>query len=339
MTGLEQRWYSNQRPPWYLQLLEPLYRTLSRLDRQRKQARQWRAPVPVIVVGNITVGGTGKTPLVTWLVEILRQAGYRPGIVSRGYKATPPAFPYRVSPDDSAVIAGDEPLMLARRCRCPLVIDPQRVRAAQHLLATTDCNLIISDDGLQHLMLDRDIELVVLDGARGLGNGHCLPAGPLREPATRLNTVDFVICNGVARQPLPRQDAKMRLQPRAFYRLANADLSEGDPEPKPLSYYKGQTVNAVAGIGNPQRFFDTLTALGIDVIPHAFADHHTYQADELQFDPPRPLLTTEKDAVKWQGLQSELAMDAAWLEIEAQLPDNFRQALLIKLAACYRQAC
>jgi len=320
MAGLEQRWYSDKPPVWYLRLLEPVYKALARHDRQRKLKQAWQAPVPVIIVGNITVGGTGKTPLVSWLVEFLRQAGYRPGIVSRGYKASPPQLPYSVNPDDSPAVAGDEPLMLARRCQCPLVIDPQRVRAVQHLLDTTDCNVVISDDGLQHHALGRDIELVVLDGARGLGNGHCLPAGPLREPAERLASVDFVISNGEPVQPLPRHDATMTLAPRCFRRLSGEVVG--------LEHYQGLQVHAVAGIGNPQRFFNTLQTLGIQPQPHAFADHHSYTAAELQFSPALPLLTTEKDAVKWQ----ELALpEAAWLEIEACLPDLFAQALLEKL--------
>lgn len=322
MAGLEQRWYSDRPAPWYLRLLEPLYRYLSARDRQRKQAQCWQPPVPVIVVGNITVGGTGKTPLVSWLVEFLRQAGYRPGIVSRGYKAKPPQFPWSVSPDDDPAVAGDEPLMLARRCNCPLVIDPKRVAAAKHLLATTDCDLIISDDGLQHHALGRNIELVVLDGARGLGNGHCLPAGPLREPAVRLDSVDFVISNGEPANALPRHDFTMQLEPCRFHRM------DGSLLPLDHYHYQDQPVHAVAGIGNPQRFFNTLTAMGIEPVPHVFADHHAYTAEELQFEPPLPLLTTEKDAVKWQQLALN---DAAWLEIAAQLPDAFGEALLVKL--------
>ncbi len=320
MADLEQRWYSDQPPAWYLRLLEPVYKVLARYDRQRKLKQRWQAPVPVIIVGNITVGGTGKTPLVSWLVAFLRQAGYRPGIVSRGYKASPPQLPYRVNPDDSPAVAGDEPLMLARRCQCPLVIDPQRARAVQYLLDTTDCNVVISDDGLQHHALGRDIELVVLDGARGLGNGHCLPAGPLREPADRLQSVDFVISNGEPQQPLPRHDVTMTLAPRSFRRLSGEKLE--------LDHYQGQQVHAVAGIGNPQRFFTTLQGLDIHAQPHAFADHHSYTATDLQFSPALPLLTTEKDAVKWQGLALP---DAAWLEIEACLPASFGQALLEKL--------
>lgn len=320
MASPEKHWYSDAPPPWYLTLLEPLYCLLSARDRARKRARQWRAPVPVIVVGNITVGGTGKTPLVSWLVNTLRDAGYKPGIVSRGYKATPPSFPHKVLQDDTPAIAGDEPLMLAQRCRCPLVIDPDRTRAVKHLLDTENCDLIISDDGLQHLALGRDIEIVVVDGARGLGNGHCLPAGPLREPAERLATVDFVVSNGLLQHTLDKPSEVMALQPQCFRTL--------DGDQLPLTQFNGQRAYGVAGIGNPQRFFDSLTALGVDVEPHAFADHHKYSEQDLAFEPKLPLLTTEKDAVKWQALPLD---NAAWLEIEAQLPDSFRQALLSKL--------
>jgi len=207
-----------------------------------------------------------------------------------------------------------------------LVIDPKRVRAAQYLLEKFDCDLIITDDGLQHLALGRDIELVVLDGARGLGNGHCLPAGPLREPVQRLQSVDFVISNGEPKQPLPRHDLTMTLAPQCFRTLADETL--------PLDHYQGQKVHAVAGIGNPQRFFDTLNTLGIEVEPHAFADHHPYSADDLKFTPALPLLTTEKDAVKWQQLNLP---NAAWLEIKASLPDHFGKALLEQLTRIAQQ--
>ncbi|MBY4675265.1 tetraacyldisaccharide 4'-kinase [Marinobacterium arenosum] len=319
MSRLQERWYSDQAPalPW--RLLESFYRFV--VTRRRAAAKQaWQPPVPLVVVGNITLGGTGKTPLVAWLVERARQAGFRPGIVSRGYKAKPPALPWVVEASGNPAQCGDEPLMLARRCGCPVVIDPNRVQAARHLLERFDCDLIISDDGLQHHALGRDLELVVIDGVRGLGNGHCLPAGPLREPAERLSSVDFVISNGRPKPSLERVDVQMRLQPQRYRALDGAEL--------PLEHFSGERVHAVAGIGNPKRFFDTLASLGVSFMPHPFPDHHAYTADELQFEPPLPLLTTEKDAIKWAGLGLR---QGYYLEVAAELPETFAAALLQRL--------
>ena len=200
MTWLEKRWYSTSTPllllpfEWLFRLLVLLRRLAFRLGLKPSYA----LPVPVIVVGNISVGGTGKTPLVVWLVSLLRKAGYHPGIVSRGYGGKAERWPQQVRPDSDPQTVGDEPVMLAQRCACPIVAAPDRVAAAKLLLKHTKCDLIITDDGLQHYRLKRDIEIVVVDGERRFGNGHCLPAGPLREPQSRLAEVDFVIANGLA---------------------------------------------------------------------------------------------------------------------------------------------
>lgn len=248
---------------------------------------QRRLPVPVIVVGNLTVGGTGKTPLVIWLATYLRSHGYRPGIVSRGYGGKARHWPQFVTADSDPRLVGDEPVLIAARSDCPVVAAPDRAQAARALHEKFDGNVIVSDDGLQHYGLMRDIEIAVIDGARRFGNGWCLPAGPLREPVTRLREVDYVITNGIA----AAGKYAMRL---------NGETAVGlrDPyERRPLATFRGQTVHAVAGIGHPDRFFGLLKFHGLEIEAHPFPDHHVYTPDDLAFD-RRPILMTEKDAVK-----------------------------------------
>jgi tetraacyldisaccharide 4'-kinase len=247
-----------------------------------------RLQVPVVVVGNITVGGTGKTPLVSWLAGHLRQAGYRPGIVSRGYGGNAKTWPRAVTPDSDPAEVGDEPVLLARRAGCPVVVGPDRVADARMLLSEHDCDLIIADDGLQHLALGRDLEIAVVDGMRRLGNGRCLPAGPLREPAARLAGVDFQVCNGSPQG----EELGMQLSGGRLHRVGEDDIVA---DPAGLA---GAPVHAVAGIGNPARFFADLRGLGLEVIEHPFPDHHTYVAADIAFGDGRPVIMTEKDAVK-----------------------------------------
>ncbi|WP_207061094.1 tetraacyldisaccharide 4'-kinase [Motiliproteus sp. SC1-56] len=320
MRWLEQAWYG---PRAWLRPLAPLEHLFSVLARRRRQQFSrgeksvWRAPVPVIVVGNISIGGTGKTPLTVALIEHLRQAGFNPGVISRGYGAKAPRYPWRVSPDDSPVEAGDEPLMLVRRTGCPLVIDADRSAAAKALLETADCDLILSDDGLQHYALHRDLEIAVVDGQRGLGNGHCLPVGPLREPPERLQEVDFVVVNGQGWN-YPHAH-RMQLRPARFYSLA------GEASTPHLG-----TVNAIAGIGNPQRFFSALKELGYQVIEHPFPDHHPFTETELDFNNPHPVIMTEKDAVKCRAFA---APGRYYLAVEAEISPAFFDSLSGRIAA------
>jgi len=246
-----------------------------------------RIGVPVIVVGNITVGGTGKTPLVNWLARRLAKAGHRPGIVSRGYGGRAADGPRQVSADGDPAELGDEAVLLARCAACPVVVDRDRVRGARALATQHGCNVVLSDDGLQHYRLGRDIEIAVVDGDRRQGNGYCLPAGPLREPQSRLRRVDLVVVNGAARSG----ERTMTLRPKAFLNLRR-DVS------LPLDELRGKRVHAVAAIGNPGRFFRTLRELGLEPIEHAHRDHHRFVSAELQFGDSLPLIMTEKDAVK-----------------------------------------
>ena len=271
--------------------------------------------VPVIVVGNITVGGTGKTPLVIALVELLRGAGYKPAVVSRGYGGSARRWPQQVRPDSDPYTVGDEAVVIARRGRCPMAVGPDRIAAARALVEQGDCNIIVSDDGLQHYALARDVEIAVIDGVRRLGNGRCLPAGPLREPAGRLATVDYVVANGAALSG----EIPMKLTPGDVRSVQDPSLSE------PLQALRGERVHAVAGIGNPERFFRQLEGLGMTVVPHPFPDHHRYQPADLDFAGDEPVIMTEKDAVKWRRYARG---NHGYLPVTAELPPSFTKDLL-----------
>lgn len=278
-----------------------------------------RVSVPVIVVGNISVGGTGKTPLVARLVELLREAGYKPGVISRGYGGQSAEWPRYVTADSDPRQVGDEPVLLVQRCRCPVVVDPDRVAAARALLATYDCNVILSDDGLQHYRLQRDIEIAVVDGFRRLGNVACLPAGPLREPPARLGEVDFVVGNGAARGG----EYLMALRGETAVNLADPCVSAT------LAGFRDSTIHAVAGIGDPGRFFDHLRHARLRLIEHPFPDHHAFRPEELRFPQDFPVLMTEKDAIKCRAF----APDGCWyVPVSAQLDPEFEEELLKRLA-------
>jgi tetraacyldisaccharide 4'-kinase len=288
-------------------LLSPLAALVGALTARKRRryldgvAHVVRPTIPVIVVGNLTVGGTGKTPLVIWLVQQLQQHGYRPGIVTRGYGGKAPHYPYLIQPRDSATVTGDEPLLLFRRTGVPVVVDPRRGQAALALQDQTDCDVIISDDGLQHYGLGRTYEIVVLDGTRGLGNGRLLPAGPLRESLDRLRNVNALVINGSPRHSsfghVPRHDSfALSVEPGAFVSLDLQKTATTDELRNRTDWV------AVAGIGNPERFFVTLEQLGLQFRKAPFPDHHVYVPDDFAPFAGAPILTTEKDAVKLQGL-------------------------------------
>jgi tetraacyldisaccharide 4'-kinase len=277
-------------------------------------------PVPVIVVGNITVGGTGKTPLVIWLSQWLRQQGYRPGVVSRGYLGANSETVQSVTADSDPSQVGDEAVVLARRCACPVVIGAKRTAAARQLLAEHACNIVISDDGLQHYALQRDLEIAVIDGRRRFGNGYLLPAGPLREPLSRLREVDLVVVNGGEEL----EDGEFAMNYRGDEMV---NLLTG--EQRPLASFCGQSCRAVAAVGNPQGFFSQLERAGLSLQVLSFPDHHAFQAHELDFPDELPLLMTEKDAVKCR----RFAKAHHWyLPVQAELPESFSQQLLKRLS-------
>lgn len=279
-------------------------------------------PVPTIVIGNLTVGGTGKTPLVIALTQALSTQGYKPGIVSRGYGGKSTSYPLSVFSHTDPQVAGDEPVLMARKANCPVIVDPNRVRAVEYLLKQHHCNIVLSDDGLQHTALGRDIEIVVVDGLRGFGNNHCLPAGPLREPISRLNTVDFVVMREVKKpethRTYPKNYFSMRLIPGEIYNLKSpAQIFDTKKYIE-----KNEPIHALAGIGNPNAFFEQLRAMGFSVIEHAFADHHNYTASDIDFGANTTILMTEKDAIKCE----KFAQSNQWclpviMDCDSMLPD------------------
>jgi tetraacyldisaccharide 4'-kinase len=302
---LTQLWYRESAGPSLLQPLAWLYGLVS-LVRRHAYARGWlktqRAQKPVIVVGNLTVGGTGKTPLVAWLAEQLSASGLKVGIVSRGYGRSK-GVPQVVHLESGWRDVGDEPFLLRQLTGCDTVVAQDRFAGARQLVAL-GVDVVIADDGLQHLRLARDCEIVVVDGARGFGNGRLLPAGPLREPASRLRQASVVVVNGVPEHAslLVGQDRlaltalQMSLYGAEAYRL------DGLAGPQSLQHFSGRRVHAVAGIGNPGRFFRDLRAHGIDVIEHPYPDHHPFVAADLTFEDELPVLMTQKDAVRCRSL-------------------------------------
>lgn len=313
-------WYRGHPLLWLLWPFSVLYGLVTGLRRflyGHKWLASQRFRLPVIVVGNITVGGTGKTPLTLALISFLREQGYRPAVVSRGYGGHA-EYPYRLNEQSTPAESGDEPLAIFRRTGVPVVVDPVRTRAVSWLQQHTDCNVVLCDDGLQHYALARDIEIAVIDGGRGLGNRLLLPAGPLREPVSRLASVDLVVVNGEGMQ-WPGASV-MQLQPQPW-----KSLHSGASAMPPVS---GARVHAVAGIGNPQRFFAQLQAQGFDVVPHAFADHHAYSARDFGFAEALPVVMTEKDAVKCAGFAAE---NWWYVPVQAVLPPVFLDGLLQRL--------
>jgi tetraacyldisaccharide 4'-kinase len=309
---IDKLWYEKHPLRWVLWPFSLIYKAIVCLRRAYLLGfRQQQFPVPVIVVGNLTVGGVGKTPLVIALAKQLKAKGLRVGIVSRGYGAGFKAFPHEVTLDNLASEVGDEPLLIAKKSGCPVVIAPKRVQAVNYLLAQHKSQIIISDDGLQHYAMGRAIEIVVVDGVRGLGNGLCLPAGPLRESAERLRKSDLIVVNGGDWAGA----YSMEMQPGELTHLATGQEVGVETLPTPVA--------AVAAIGHPQRFFTTLQNLGIAIIKYPFPDHHHFRAKELHFD-EKSVIMTEKDAVKCRAFAAD-----SWyfLPVEAKLSDSFWQAL------------
>jgi tetraacyldisaccharide 4'-kinase len=272
-------------------------------------------PVPVIVIGNITVGGTGKTPLIIWLAELLVKSGYKPGIISRGYGGKSEIWPQIVTEHSEVSKVGDEALLIAKQTDLPVVVSPSRVDAAKKVLDKFDCNVVLSDDGLQHYKLNRDIEIAVIDGERRFGNGYCLPAGPLREPISRLSSVDFIVVNG---NKYEDNEFSMQLVGNTVINLSTGEL-------KPLQELQGIACHALAGIGNPERFFKLLESNGLICTTHSFPDHHPFACNDIEFGDNKPVLMTEKDAVKCVGFTGE---NHWYVPVKAVPESAFGQQLL-----------
>lgn len=338
MTSLVDRlWYGKGRPLLALTPLSWLYRAIAESRRRKAvEAHTQTLSVPVVVVGNITAGGTGKSPLTAWLVNAMQSAGWRPVVLSRGYGGYSSDYPLLVTEDTLPSLAGDEPVMLAQATGVPVVVDPDRLRGAAYALDNALGDVLISDDGLQHYRLPRDIELSVFDGSRGVGNGALIPVGPLREPVDRLETVDFVIVNGAT-----VSDDEGRVPPEALSGIEHPHMYAMDLQPTRLVNLKtgetrspetlmGQKIRSIAGIGNPTRFFDTLKALGAKQIAVPFPDHHRFRPEDLGTESGHLLVMTAKDGVKCRSF----APDNAWvLYVEARMPEAFSKAVLEKLRA------
>lgn len=310
-------WYQGA---WWLYLLRPLeflFRSVVALRKGLYRvgiAKQFTPGKPVVVVGNITVGGTGKTPIVLALIEYLQSQGMRPGLVSRGYGASRSVFPHTVSKHSQAEDCGDEALLIYQRTGCPCVVSPRRVDAARRLLTDFDVDVILSDDGLQHYALGRHMEIAVLDEKRRIGNGFCLPAGPLREPAGRLKTVDHILYRGSE-----KLDQGVQYVAIALVHLVTGRKIAVAPDALQAEVY------AVSGIGQPEQFHQTLNVSGFQTDVRTFADHHAYDRCDFVGLDDKPIIMTEKDAVKCRGLVG----DNAWyLKIEARVPSALLGAVL-----------
>jgi tetraacyldisaccharide 4'-kinase len=321
MAEIERYWYKIHAVHFILWPISWVFGALAYLRRLMFHYhifRSYRLPVPVIIIGNINVGGTGKTPLTLYLAQQLREHGYHPLIISRGYGAKVQG--QEVAPSHTAGQVGDEPRLMASRQICPVWVGADRVATAQTALQShRECNIVLSDDGLQHYRLQRDIEIIVIDGIRRFGNGYLLPAGPLRESASRLTHSDAVVVNG---GPASSDQFLMTLSGKTFYNIKH-------PEKTAIaSDFTGLRIHAIAGIGHPQRFFDHLSVMGLKTQNHAFADHYAYRAEDLTFQACDALLMTEKDAVKCDAYADE----KMWvLRVDAQIDPALISHLLRKI--------
>jgi tetraacyldisaccharide 4'-kinase len=316
--AIEKTWYRSSLWSVLLRPLSFIYGALVQLKAATYQfgiLRRSDVGVPVIVVGNLTVGGSGKTPLVIWLVQWLDRAGYSPGVVSRGYRGRTTEFPCLVQDGSNPSLVGDEPLLVHQQTGCAVVTDKDRVRGARHLAGECGVDIVISDDGLQHLRMHRTVEIVVVDGERRFGNGRLFPEGPLRESPSRLNTVDFVVTND---GPTLSGEYQMRATINEAVHLMTG-------EKWPLSQFAEKKVYAIAGTANPAKFFSDLRLAGLTLTARGFPDHHSYQRSDLSDLHLSTVLMTSKDAVKCRPIAGP-----DWWAVPqtTEVDDSFEQALL-----------
>ena len=314
---LQKSWYGKSGLTPFLRPLSWIFITivfLRRLMYEYKILKQEKLSIPVVIVGNLTVGGTGKTPLVIWIANYLKKAGYKPGIISRGYGGQARKWPQQVRPDSDPVMVGDEAVVIARQTQCPMAVGPYRLDDSLALQKYADVDVIISDDGLQHYALHRNVEIAVIDGIRRFGNGYCLPAGPLREPVSRLEETDMRVTNGIAAQG----EYGMKY-------IGEHAINLVTKEQVPLSEFKDNDTFAIAGIGHPDKFFNFLRTHGIRMTTRAFPDHHIYKSTDLEFDAIKTVIMTEKDAVKCQ----RYANDNWWyVPIDIDISEEFGTHLI-----------
>ncbi|HFC91716.1 MAG TPA: tetraacyldisaccharide 4'-kinase [Leucothrix mucor] len=330
---LENIWYKNGKGKWFLLPFTLLYCLLNLIQHWKLTRRRSKIDIPVIIVGNISIGGTGKTPAVIYLIKRLKKAGYKPAVITRGYGGKSTKWPRLVTAQSDPKQVGDEAVLIAKRAAVPVVAGPERTVDIRYLRSKYDCDVIISDDGLQHYCLHRDIEIVLINAQRELGNGWCLPAGPLRENAHRLKNVDFVLYNDGFEQKNSKISAfsqryqlssvfSMQLSGDTLYSLFFNEKSMN------LSDLLEEPIHAVTGIAHPDRFYKTLEKHGLNLTKHSFPDHYDFKPKDLEFYDDKIIIMTEKDAVKC----SEFAHRNCWfLPVEAQMEDKFDDLLLDKL--------
>ena len=321
---LESIWYDsdneNSIGRLFLMPLSYLYSAINTYQRKSQTKNLMKLSCPVIVVGNITVGGTGKTPLTIHVVKLLQKSGYKPAIITRGYGGKATTWPQAVTAESDASLVGDEAVLMASRTGVPVYAGANRLGSIEQLLKTHDCDVIVSDDGMQHYKLPRDIQIAVIDGNRQLGNGYCLPAGPLREKKERLNDCDLIVVNGQNKDK--NNYFEMALSGKTLINLMTN-------EEKDLSDFSGQEVQAMTGIGNPQRFYTTLKLRGLNVIENSFPDHYAFVRNDLSFSADSIVIMTEKDAVKCKPLIGD--SNLYWyLPVTATLSNEFDLALIDK---------
>ena len=287
---------------------------------------------PVVVVGNLTMGGTGKTPFVINLANYLVEQGFSPGIVSRGYGGSSVSYPLLVGIDENPTNSGDEPLLIARRTNCPVVVDPDRASAVKHLISSSDIDIVISDDGLQHYQMYRDLEICMVDGDRLFGNSFCFPAGPLREPIDRIETVDFVVMNGSASNAVNSSTpmAQMLMRPKSLVNLLTGEIKPFSGAP----FNIGNNLQAVCAIGNPERFYKMLEELPYSLTQYSFPDHYQFKSEDFNTElisEHHPVVMTEKDAIKC----TDFATNNFWyVDTETDISDEFYPRLLKNIKEC-----
>lgn len=331
---LESIWYDSDKKNgaarWLLMPLSYLYSVINKQQRKTQIKNRIRLPVPVIVVGNITVGGTGKTPLTLYMVAFLQKQGYKPAIITRGYGGKAKTWPQAVTADSDANLVGDEAVLMAQRAKVTVYAGANRLESIEHILANHECDIIVSDDGMQHYKLPRDMLITVIDGKRLLGNEYCLPAGPLREKKERLDESDLIVINGKSttkNQSFNSAPFEMNLSGKMVINLSTN-------EEKSLTDFSDKKIQALTGIGNPQRFYSTLKNSGLEVTENSFPDHHAFQKSDLNFSDDTIIIMTEKDAVKCKALIDGSCNDKQYwyLPVSAELSDGFEDAVLEKLA-------
>lgn len=327
MKSLDHYWYKKSFVSWLFLPLSWLFCLITIIRRKLyrlKFLNSYGAPVPVVVIGNIVVGGSGKTPLLLSLCDYIQRKGFKPGVVSRGYGGNVAGIK-QVAEKDSAEVVGDEPLMIFQRTKLPVVVGADRVAAVNYLLENNDCDIVFSDDGMQHYRMRRDLEIAVIDSERGFGNGFCLPAGPLRERVSRLQEVDIIVYNGLNSEAIDECSYSLKI-----VTLTKLNTDENSS----LTSFLQKPVHAVAGIGSPERFFKQLRQNGVALMEHAFPDHHRYQQDDFTGWNDACIIMTEKDAVKCV----HLTLTDAWVvKVEAELSGSLESRLSSSLLPLLKQ--